>query len=87
MRIGKPSKAEDYLEFKDIKVGETFRPWECWTEEGEKKIFIKMREIKDEQSVFGVRRYNALNLRDGELYSFVDEIRVDYVDSYIAEVK
>lgn len=24
MHIGKPSKAEDYLEFKDIKVGESF---------------------------------------------------------------
>lgn len=47
MHIGKPSKAEDYLEFKDIKVGETFRPWECWTEEDEKKIFIKMRELID----------------------------------------
>ena len=87
MYIGKPSKAEDYLEFKDIKVGETFRPFECWTEEDEKKIFIKMREIKDEQSVFGVRRYNAVNLGDGEPYSFVDGMRVDYVDSYIAEVK
>ena len=87
MYIGKPRKAEDYLEFKDIKVGETFRPWECWTEEDEKKIFIKMGEIKDEHSEFGVRRYNALNLGDGEPYSFVDGMRVDYVDSYIAEVK
>lgn len=72
MHIGKPSKAEDYLEFKDIKVGETFRPWECWTGEDEKKIFIKMREIKDEHSEFGVRRYNALNLGDGSL-TFVDD--------------
>ena len=87
MYIGKPRKAEDYLEFKDIKVGETFRPWECWTEEDEKKIFIKIREIKDTQSVFGVRRYNVINLGDGEPYSFVNEMRVDYVDSYIAEVK
>ena len=46
-----------------------------------------MREIKDEHSEFGVRRYNALNLGDGEPYSFVDGMRVDYVDSYIAEVK
>lgn len=87
MYIGKPSKAEDYLEFKDIKVGETFRPWECWTEEDEKKIFIKMREIKDEHSEFGVRRYNALNLGDGEPYSFVDGMRVDYVDSYIGGIE
>ena len=72
MHIGKPSKAEDYLEFKDIKVGETFRPWECWTEEDEKKVFIKMREIKDEHSEFGARRYNAVNLEDGSL-TFVDD--------------
>lgn len=31
--------------------------------------------------------YNAINLGDGEPYSFVNEMRVDYVDSYIAEVK
>lgn len=30
MHIGKPSKAEDYLEFKDIKVGETFRPCDVY---------------------------------------------------------
>ena len=31
-----------------------------------------MREIKDEHSEFGVRRYNALNLEDGSL-TFVDD--------------
>ena len=46
MYIGKPSKAEDYLEFKDIKVGETFRPWECWTEEDEKKILLRCEKLK-----------------------------------------
>ena len=87
MHIGKPSEAEDYLEFKDIKVGETFRPWECWTEEDEKKIFIKMQEIKDGQGVCGRRTYNALNLGDGQAYSFADSMRVDYIDSYIEGLK
>ena len=83
MYIGKPSKAEDYLEFKDIKVGETFRPWECWTEEDEKKIFIKIREIKDTQSVFGVRRYNAVNLEDGSLDFVEDDTTVTIANVHI----
>lgn len=87
MHIGKPVKVEEYITFKDIKVGETFRPWECWTEEDGKKIFIKMQEIISGQGVFTGRNYNALNLGDGQAYSFADDMRVDYVDSYIAEVK
>lgn len=87
MHIGKPSEAEDYIEFRDIKVGETFRPWECWTEEDEKRIFIKMQEINNGQGVYGGHIYNALNLRDGKAYSFAGSMRVEYVNSYIDEVK
>lgn len=36
MRIGKP-ESKDNLRFQDIKIGETFRPKECWTEEEKKK--------------------------------------------------
>lgn len=87
MRIGKPSEAKDYIEFKDIKVGETFRPKECWTEEDEKEIFIKIREICDNSGVYGGTTYNAVNLRNGQPYSFDTSIGVDYIDSYIEEVK
>ena len=87
MRIGKPSEAKDYIEFKDIKVDETFRPKECWKEEDEKEIFIKIREICDNSGVYGGTTYNAVNLRNGRPYSFGTSIGVDYIDSYIEEVK
>lgn len=56
MRIGKP-ESKDNLRFQDIKVGETFRPKECWTEEDEKEIFIKIREICDNSGVYGGTTY------------------------------
>lgn len=71
MRIGKP-ESKDNLRFQDIKIGETFRPKECWTEEDEKEIFIKIREICDNSGVYGGTTYNAVNLEDGSL-TFVDD--------------
>lgn len=86
MRIGKP-ESKDNLRFQDIKVGETFRPKERWAEEEEKEIFIKIREICDNSGVYGGTTYNAVNLRNGQPCSFVAIIGVDYIDSYIEEVK
>ena len=71
MRIGKP-ESKDNIRFEDIKIGETFRPKECWTEEDEKEIFIKIREICDNSGVYGGTTYNAVNLEDGSL-TFVDD--------------
>lgn len=86
MRIGKPEN-KDNLKFQDIKIGETFRPKERWTEEDEKEIFIKIREICGDCGVYGGTTYNAVNLRNGQPYSFGTSIGVDYIDSYIEEVK
>ena len=86
MRIGKP-ESKDNLRFQDIKVGETFRPKECWTEEDEKEIFIKIREICENSVAYGRTIYNAVNLRNGQPYSFNTSIGVKYIDSYIEEVK
>lgn len=86
MRIGKP-ESKDNLRFQDIKIGETFRPKECLTEEAEKEIFIKIREICDNSGVYGGTIYNAVNLRNGQPYSFNTSIGVNYIDSYIEEVK
>lgn len=86
MRIEKP-ESKDNLRFKDIKVGETFRPKECWTEGAEKEIFIKIREICDNSGVYGGTTYNAVNLRNGQPYSLGTSIGVNYIDSYIEEVK
>lgn len=86
MRIGKP-ESKDNLRFQDIKVGETFRPKKRWEEEEEKEIFIKIREICDNSGVYGGTTYNAVNLRNGQPYSFGTSIGVDYIDSYIEEVK
>lgn len=86
MRIGKP-ESKDNLKFQDIKIGETFRPKERWTEEDEKEIFIKIREICGDCGEYGGTTYNAVNLRNGQPYSFGTSIGVDYIDSYIEEVK
>lgn len=85
MRIGKP-ESKDNLKFGDIKIGETFRPKECWTEEDEKEIFIKMREICDNSGVYGDTTYNAVSLKNGQPYSFEASISVNYIDAYIEEV-
>ena len=57
MRIGKP-ESKDNLRFQDIKIGETFRPKESWTEEDEKEIFIKIREICDNSGVYEGSKYS-----------------------------
>ena len=86
MRIGK-LESKDNLRLQDIKVGETFRPKECPTLEDEKEIFIKIWEICDNSGVYGGTTYNAVNLRNGQPYSFDTSIGVNYIDSYIEEVK
>ena len=86
MRIGKP-ESKDNLKFENIKVGETFRPKECWTEEDEKEIFIKIREICDNSGVYGGTVYNGVSLKSGQPYSFDTSISVDYIDAYIEEVR
>lgn len=84
MRIGKP-EVKKFLKFGDgLKIGETFRPHE--RDYGDNDIFMKIPDVYENPWTHVDVLYNAVNLKNGLLYCFGENIDVEYVDAYIEEV-
>lgn len=84
MCIGKP-ESKTSLKFDNVKIGETFRPYERDCND----IYMKIVSVFDNpypDEIVG-KLYNAVNLATGDLCKFNDSIYVTPVDAYIEEVK
>lgn len=86
MHIGKPSKAEDYLEFKDIGIGCCFREYDDWN--SDEPIYMKTNcfsvDIGRDRNV----GYNTVNLKTGRMCGFEGTVKVELLaDAYIGGIE